>query len=116
MRVANQVVAILYSLFFALLLLGSFALLPAVPYDPFVILFLAIPVVLNWLSYGAWANTHSRIRQFDFVIAIIYALFFAAVLVASLMRNEYGALLGIVIFSPPVVMNYLSYSYWPAAT
>jgi len=113
MRLALQVVAILYSLFFGLLLLGSFALISDVPYDGFVVLFLAIPVVLNWLSVAAWAHPGSSVRIFDLVIAIIYTLFLAAVFVAGLVRKEYGAFIGIFLFSPPIVMNYLSYFCWP---
>jgi hypothetical protein len=113
MRIANKVMAIVWTLFFALLLLGSITVISRESQDVFVILFFAVPVALNWLSFACWVHADSRVPQFNLVVAIIYTLFLAAIVVAAMIQKEYGAFVGILIFGPPIAMNYLSYFHWP---
>lgn len=109
MRLVVQIVAVLYSFLFGFLLLGSSARFSAQPEDLIVIVILAVPVLSNWLLLLGWKGSSQRIRQFALVVAISYSIFFGAVLILGIDRKEYGTLIGVLVLSPPIAMNYLSY-------
>ncbi|MBI3667054.1 MAG: hypothetical protein HY236_12680 [Acidobacteria bacterium] len=126
MKTTNLFVAILYTLVVAALFVisltprvmqtNSYQPYPRRPLPPVAIVFLGVPTVLNWMSFAAWNNERSKVKTATLVIAVIYAILIATMLVTALTLGREGLLLGSLISAVPVVSNWLSYFYWPAAT
>ena len=114
MRFVNRLTAILYSVVFGFLLLASFGSLAQAPYEPFLIVLMGVPVVVNWLCYFNWGKADSIIRPVSLIVALLYATFLLAIVATALVRREYDVFLGLFIFGPPVIVSYFSFHYWPA--
>lgn len=112
MKLANLVVGTLYSVFLAALVVV--AVLRQSPYQVIGTIFLAGPVVVNWLSFSAWNTPASKIKVVNLVIAIIYT----PILIITGTTGPGGVqhLLGSVMFVAPTLLNWLSYLYWPNVT
>jgi hypothetical protein len=81
------------------------------PYQPAIILFLAAPVVVNWISYKQWAVSDSATRSANLVTGIIYTTLFAAFCAVA---DNYERL-GLLVLSGPIVLNWITYFCWPRA-
>jgi hypothetical protein len=111
-RNANLIVAIGYSAFVMLLFLASVGAVKQEPLEPFAVLFICGPVLMNWLSFRNWRNAASQTRQFNLLVGVIYTFTFAADLFVALLNGKASAILGVAIYCPPIVLNWLSYRYW----
>jgi hypothetical protein len=111
MKIANLVVAVLYSFIFSLLFFFSFSALVRAdnPFQPFAVLFTAGPVLMNWISFRKWGNRDSQMRRANLAVAIVYSIFFA---VSSIFADSVE-LLGLLVLGAPVILNWLNYFAWP---
>lgn len=114
MKSVIRLIATPYSIVFGVLLIASFGTLGETPYQPFLVLLLCSPVILNWISYFKWGQHESMIRPIALVVALFYGLILLAIFITALVRGEYGVFLGLLFFGPPVVVNYFVYRYWPS--
>jgi hypothetical protein len=114
MKIVNLVIAILYTVFYTTFLVVATikALTQNNPYQLVGSVYLVGPVVLNWMSFGAWDNRSSNVRITNLIIAILYTAIFCVIFAMGLMRGQ-GNLLGFSVFSVPVVLNWLSFFNWP---
>lgn len=109
MKVANLVIAILYSSFLAMLFVVSFRATAEHPYQPVIILFLAGPVVVNWISFKQYAITNSAAKNTNLVVAITYTVLFALFFIIA---DDYERL-GFLLLSGPTILNWMTYFCWP---
>ena len=113
MKFIVKLTATLYSILIGLLFLASFGMWKEAPYQPFLLLLLGGPVIVNGLCYRKWGQVDSIVRSVALVVALFYGLILLAIFVTALVRLEFGVFLGLLVFGPPVVVCYFSYRYWP---
>lgn len=109
MKIANLVIAILYSSFLAALFALSFRAIAQHPYQPAIILFLAGPVIANWISFKQYTISDSAVKNMNLVAAIAYTVLFA---LFSIVADNYQRL-GFLLLSGPTMLNWMTYFCWP---
>lgn len=112
MKTTNLVIAILYTLLAATLLVPALIVIQSHPYEPAAIVFLTGPIVLCWISFLTWTVANSWVKTANVVIAIIYTILLTTLVVSSL--GDKYVLLSSLIFAVPIGSNWLSYYYWPS--
>jgi len=111
MKVANLVLAVSYSVIYCLLFLFSFgtSVKGEFPSQPVVAVLIAVPVVMNWVSFRKWGKGGTSIKHANLTVAVVYSILFA---VSSIFASAL-ALVGLFVFSLPVTLNWLTYLTWP---
>jgi hypothetical protein len=110
-KTVNLVVAILYTVFFVMIFI-TIANHPD-PNELLGTVLLVGPLILNWISFMFWKPEDPSIKIANLVISIIYTLILVGFAIDAVAIGDAGLFLGIVIFVPPTVANWLSYFYWP---
>lgn len=115
MRILNLIVAILYTIIFGFLdIAGIISITTQHSAGNYAApLFFSAAVILNWITFAKWKNATSIIKNINLIAGIIYTAALAILLVIDIKIGLGKNLFFILFFGIPVLVNWLSYFYWP---
>jgi hypothetical protein len=74
------------------------------------------PLLLNWLSFSMWEESHVGVKRANLVVAVIYSVLFILFLWTGLAYGPIkarGVLDDTLVYAIPIAINWFSYFYWP---